>query len=262
MRIQRIFGAIASMALLSSAACTDTAGPNNLDANSALQSLRLALGGVSGTEGPGAAAVNASLGVISPLLDQITVTIDGKSQTMFGLGLRESFPDGTCEEDVFPDPNFPPLPGDCTPMSLGVILFLWQSHSASAPPDRLIVIASDEGTSNFDLESPTSALGLALYLEGTDFWLSTSGTLTSHVVSSGSTCPVSLPVYAKSETCTIATFNEQGTITVESDATSGASAHKTLSIAPQTVDGLWLAITEVQPVSLQSAAPLRGLPRF
>lgn len=140
MRIQRISGVIACAALLSLAACgTDSTGPNNLDANSALQSLRLGLGGISDIEGPSGATVIGSLGVIAPLLDQINVTIDGKSQTMFGLGLRDSYPAGTCEETVFPNPDFPPPPGQCTPMSLGVVLLLWQSHSAGAPPDRLIL---------------------------------------------------------------------------------------------------------------------------
>lgn len=263
MRIQRISGVIACAALLSLAACgTDSTGPNSLDANSALQSLRLGLGGISDIEGPSGATVIGSLGVIAPLLDQINVTIDGKSQTMFGLGLRDSYPAGTCEENVFPDPDFPPPPGQCTPMSLGVVLVLWQSHSASAAPDRLILIAGDEGTANFDFASLTSVPGIAFYLEGTNIWISTSGTLTSHVAASGSTCTVPIPVYAKSATCTLATFNEQGTITVESDPTSATSAHRTLTIASQTLDGVWLAITEIQPASLQSAAPLRGLLRF
>jgi hypothetical protein len=147
-------------------------------------------------------------------------------------------------------------------MSLGVVLVLWQSHSAGAPPDRMILIAGDEGTTDFDFASVASAPGVAFYMEGTSFWLSTSGTLTSHVASSGSTCTVPLPAYAKSATCTLAAFNEQGTITVESDPTSGTSAHRTLTIAPQTVDGVWLAITAVQPISLPSAAPLRGFRKF
>jgi hypothetical protein len=263
MKSHRIARVIASAALLSLAACgSDSTGPNNLDANSALQSLRLGLGGISDIEGPAGATVIGSLGVIAPLLDQINVTIDGKSQTMFGLGLRDSYPAGTCEETIFPDPDFPPPPGQCTPPSLGVVLLLWQSHAALAPPDRLILIAADEGTTNFDFASLTSAPGVAFYLEGDSFWFSTSGTLTSHVTSSGSGCTVPLPVYAKSASCTVASFNEQGTITVDSDPTSATSAHRTLTIAPQTVDGVWLAITEVQPASLRAAAPLHGLLRF
>ena len=122
-------------------------------------------------------------------------------------------------------------------------------------------MAGDEGTTNFDFASITSVPGVAFYLEGTTFYISTSGTLTSHVASSGSTCTVPLPVYAKSATCTLASFNEQGTITVEADPTSPSGAKHTLTIAPQTVDGVWLSITELQPLSLQSAASLRGLLR-
>jgi hypothetical protein len=260
LRVQNI---AACAALLSLAACgSDATGTSNLDANAALQSLRLGLGQISDIEGPSGATVVGSLGVIAPVLDQINVTIDGKVQKMFGLGLRDTYPDGTCEETIFADPDFPPLPGECTPMSLGIVLVLWQSHSAGAPPDRLMLIAGDEGTTDFDFASLASAPGVAFYMEGTSFWLSTSGTLTSHVAGSGSTCAVPLPAYAKSATCTLATFNEQGTITVETDPTSGNSAHRTVTIAPQTVDGVWLAITEVQPISLPLAVPLRAFRKF
>ena len=263
MKIQKISGVIASAALLSLAACgSDSTGPNNLDANSALQSLRLGLGGISDIEGPSGATIVGSLAVISPLLDQITVTIDGKSQTMFGLGLRDSYPAGACTEQIFTDPDFPPPPDQCTPTSLGVVLLLWQSHAASVPPDRLILIATDEGTTDFDFTSIASVPGLAFYMEGTSFWISTSGTLTSHVASSGTTCTVPLPVYAKSATCTLATFNAQGTITVEADPSSPTSAHRTLAIAPQTVDGVWLSVTELQPLSIRSSARPLGLLRF
>jgi hypothetical protein len=261
MRIQRISGVLACAALLSLAACSDSSGPNSLDATSALQSLRLGLGGISDIEGPSGATVVGSLGVIAPLLDQINVTIDGKSQTMFGLGLRDTYPAGACEEEIFSDPDFPPPPGQCTPMSLGVVLVLWQSHSAGAPPDRMILMAGDEGTTSFDFASITSVPGVAFYLDGSNFYISTSGTLTSHVASSGTTCTVPLPVYAKSATCTLAAFNEQGTITVEADPTSPSDAKHTLTIAPQTVDGVWLSITELQPISLLPPAPLRGLLR-
>jgi hypothetical protein len=263
LRIQTLSAVAACAALLSLAASgSDSTGTSNLDANAALQSLRLGLGQISDIEGPSGTTVVGSLGVIAPVLDQINVTIDGKVQRMFGLGLRDSYPAGTCEETIFSDPDFPPLPGECTPMSLGVVLLLWQSHSAGAPPDRLILIAGDEGTTDFDFSSLASAPGIAFYIEGTSFWLSTSGTLTSHVAASGSTCTVPLPAYAKSATCTLATFNEQGTIRVESDPNSTTTAHRTLTIAPQTVDGVWLAITELQPISLPLTAPFRGLRRF
>jgi hypothetical protein len=69
-------------------------------------------------------------------------------------------------------------------------------------------------------------------------------------------------VYAKSATCTLATFNEQGSITVESDPSSPTSAHRTLAIAPQTVDGVWLSVTELQPLGIRASARPLGLLRF
>jgi hypothetical protein len=263
MRIQRISGVLACATLISLAGCgKDSTGPSNLDSASALQSLRLGLGSISDIEGPSGATAVASLGAIAPLLDQVTVDIDGTSRTMFGLVLRESYPAGTCDENVFVDPSFPPPPGVCTPVSLGTALILWQSHAASAPPDRMIFIVGDEGTTNFDFTSTASFPGIAIYIEGPNFLLSSTGTLTSHTVSSGSTCTVPLPPYAKSATCTLATFSEQGSITLESDPGTSGSAHRTLTLAPQSLHGLWLAITEVQPVSLPTALPLFGLRRF
>jgi hypothetical protein len=261
LRLEKISTVLACAGLLALGACgSDSTGPNTLDANAAVQSLRLGLGGISDIEGPSGATVVGSLGVIAPVLDQVTVDIDGKSQSMFALGLRDSYPPGTCEENIFVDPDFPPPPGLCTPTSLGVVLLLWQSHSAAAPPDRLILIAADEGTTNFDFASATSYPGVAFYLEGSTFWISATGTVSSQVASAGSSCTVPLPVYAKSATCSLATFTEQGTITFETDP-SLSTGHRTLTIAPQSFDGVWLAITALQPIS-PAALPVHGLWRF
>jgi hypothetical protein len=142
------------------------------------------------------------------------------------------------------------------------VLLLWQSHSAGAPPDRLILIAADEGTANFDFTSATSFPGVAFYLEGNTFWVSSTGTMSSQVASAGTSCTVPLPAYAKSATCSVATFTEAGTITFETDPDVSPAARRILTIAPQTFDGVWLAITELQPLSLPAAIPLRGLRRF
>ncbi|MEO8911287.1 MAG: hypothetical protein ABI408_13820 [Gemmatimonadaceae bacterium] len=262
MRLIAASRAVACAAILSLAACgSDSTGPANLDSTSALQSLRLGLGPISGIEGPSGATVLAGLNVIAPLLDQINVNIDGKSQTMFAMGLRESFPPGTCEEDVFIDPNFPPPPGACTPMSLGVVLLLWQSHAANAIPDRMIVIGADDGTTNFDF-STASSPGIALYIQGTDFRLSLNGTLTTHTASTGQSCNVPLPPYAKSATCNVATLGEDGMILFDSDPTVQGSVPHTLTISQQSLHGLWLAITGTQPVTLTQPAPIRGLLRL
>lgn len=251
--------AVCAGLLLSLTACGDSSGPSNLDPSAALQSLALGLGPLS--ESPESPALDASFGGIAPLLDQIQVTIDGKSQTMFALGVRESFPLGTCEENVFVISPAPPDP-TCTPMTEGAGVILWQSHSASAPPDRLIVIFGDIGTSNFDfmasLTSTSEALpASAFYMEGeNNVWMSLSGTLTSQVAATNQTCSLPLPPYAKAATCKIATFDEQGSIVFEPfDAFSSIPSTKrlTLTIPRQTLHGLWQNITEIQPVPFMTA---------
>jgi hypothetical protein len=248
-----------AFALLAVTACgSDSTGPSNLDAESALKSLAIGLQQM-GTDGSTATlAMDQSFGGIAPFLNQVNVNIDGSSQTMFGLGLHESFPDGTCWETIFSD-VVPADPATCTPPQLGVSLMLWQSHSASEPPDRIVVLAGDVGTSdfNFDLDSP-NLLGVALYLEGqNNLWVSQSGTLTSAVSASSQNCDIPLPLYAKSGHCNIATFDEQGSIVLNQVndlySINSSGPTKTLMIPRQTLHGLWMAITEVQPIGLTAA---------
>lgn len=246
--------------IISISACGDSTGPGELDSNAALQSLALGMGALAGVESPGSVPVNALFNAIRPILDQVEVTVDGKSQRMFALGLRESFPAGTCVENLFIDPLFPPEPGVCTPPPLGLALILWQSHSASAPPDRLIFIAADVGTSNFDFfstfEAPSDVFpAIAMYVEGEDdVWFSVSGTLTSQVAATSESCALPLPPYAKSGSCNVATFDEQGAITFEelSETSQIPSTNRRLNITipRQTVRGLWQVITETQPFTL------------
>lgn len=245
--------------LVSISACSDSTGPGELDSNSALQSLALGMGALAGVEPAGDVPVAALFDAIAPILDQVDVTIDGKSQTMFALGLRESFPAGTCVENIFIDPSFPPEPGVCTPLPDALALILWQSHSASAPPDRLIFIAADVGTSNFDFDSNLSApmelpTAFAIYLEGEDnVWISLSGALTSQVTATSTPCAIPLPPYARSGSCNVATFDEQGAITFEpfSEFSPIPSTRRlNVTIPRQTVRGLWQVITETQPVTL------------
>ncbi|MDP9206090.1 MAG: hypothetical protein M3P12_11680 [Gemmatimonadota bacterium] len=211
--------------------------------------------------------MDASFGGIAPVLDQIDVSIDGETQTMFALGLRETFPEGTCEEDLF---NFSTLPPDnsvCTPPQLGLAVLLWQSHSASAPPDRLIFIAGDAGTSNFDFftsftsTTPTTDLpAVAIYMQGIDdFWVSLSGTLTSQVAATNQSCGLPLPPYAKAGSCSIATFDEQGAITFEEYSETGPTAKRlNVTIPRQTIHGLWQTITETQAVAFSQMSSSLG----
>ena len=246
-----------------SACGSDSIGPGSIDSNAALQSLTLALQGTGGVGSPTSPDVSTSLGGVAPLLDRVSVTIDGASQGMFALGLRETFPVGTCLEGVFIDPLMPPQSGVCTLPPLGVVLILWQSHSATQPPDRMILIVTEAGTTNFDF-SATSVGGLpavALYIEGQDnIWGSLSGNLTSQVSATSQTCNLPLPPYAKSATCSIATFDEQGSIVFEPFSIDAPSTQRmTIAIPHQTLHGLWQAITEVQAVPLTMNRMTTGL---
>jgi len=255
--------ALSAGCLLSLVACSDSTGPANLNSNAALQSLSLGVAALVDPSSPAAGSLSASLGVIAPMLDKVNVTINGKSQTMFALGTRVSFPDGTCEETLFGLPPDPLDPSACTPPSLGVLLVLWQSHSQTAAPDRIIVIAADEGTTNFDAFSTDLSVfpALAIYLEGQNpdnAMLSDTGTLTSQVVATGASCSLPFPPFAKAATCSIATFDEQGTISFSPVTDTPNPTNTVVTIPRQTLHGLWEAITEVQPVPLTA---LRGFSR-
>lgn len=234
------------------AACGDSSGPGLVDANAALQSLVLGLQGVGGVGTPTTPLADASFGGLAPLLDQVTINIDGKPQGMYALGLRESFPAGTCEEDLFTN-IFPPEPGVCTPPQLGLAVIFWQAHSASEPPDRLLVLIADVGTTDFDILSGVDVLpALALYAEGQDnLWSSLSGTLVSQVSATNQSCNFPLPPYAKSGTCSIATFDESGSIVFEPIDFNVASTQRLNIVIPHTsLHGLWQAVTEVQPIPI------------
>lgn len=261
---KRIVSALGVFAVAFISACgSDSTAPGSVDANGALQSLALGLQGVSGIESPTSPDVSTALSGIAPLLDQVNVTIDGTSRGMFALGLRETYPDGTCEENLYIDPNYPPPPGVCTPPTLGLALILWQSHSATEPPDRMIFVEADAGTSDFDFASSVSeaAPAFAFYIEGTNnFWSSLSGTLTSQVTATSQSCSFPLPPYAKTGTCSVASFDEQGSIGFETFMSDDPNVkHMTMVIPRQTLDGLWLAITEVQSVPFTGNRAVPGL---
>jgi len=255
----RVLPAISTFAVAFMVACgSDSTGPGSVDATAALQSLALGLQTAGGTQDPTAPDLSSSLGMIAPLLSQVSVTIDGASQNMFAFGMRESFPTGTCQETLFVDPLFPPEPGVCTP-PLGLSLILWQSHAASEPPDRMILIVADTGASNFDFGATSFDVGsqaldvlpaFAIYIQGEDnIWGSLSGTLTSQIAGGAQACSIPLPPFAKSGACSIATFDEQGSIVFEPFTLDAPTTQRlTIAIPHQTLHGLWLAISEVQSV--------------
>src|SRR2546423_4212595 len=237
--------------LVSLAACgSDSTGPSTLNATAALQSLALGMG----TEGTSTIYGPSSLASLASQLDQINVTIDGKSQSMFALGLQESYPAGTCIETLIVDPLIVTPPGECTPPPYSFALILWQSHSANAPPDRLALIAGNTGAINFgNLTTlpdaiPNAGTGFAIYTEGqNDVWVSVSGSLMSIVTPTNQSCAVPLPPYAKTGSCSVATFDEQGTINFEPVTGTTTMAFE---IPHQTIHGIWQTITETQTVTL------------
>ncbi len=240
--------AAGSLAIVLMTACgSDSTGPTSLDAASALKSLSIGLNGFGGVT-PAEGEANEVFDAMAPSLSKVNVTLDGASQNMYALGLRESFPAGTCEENVFVDPQFPPTPGVCTPPSLGVAIILWQSHSASEAPDKLILVATDVGAGNFDLAQDNPPI--AIYIQDQDkLFASESGSLTTQVTAGGQSCNVPLPPYAKSGTCTFSTFNAQGSVVLSEFTLNGSSAGSvTLGIPAMTLNGLWINITEVQAV--------------
>ena len=263
-RIVPALGAFLAATIMSGCG-SDSTGPSQVDSNTALQSLALGLrsmGGAGSPTTPGATDANALFGSIQPLLDQVNVTIDGTSRAMFALGLRETFPAGTCEETIFTTLITPP-PGQCTPPALGTAVILWQAHSATQLPDRMIFIATDTGTLNFGIPSTPMAVvpAFAIYLVGgNDLWSSPSGSITSRIAATSATCNFPLPPYAKSGVCNIATFDEQGSIVFEpySLAVPGTQP-TTITVPRQTLHGLWLAISEVQPVPLTANRLIPGL---
>jgi hypothetical protein len=258
--------ALASSALI--AACGDSSGPGSVDAKGALQSLALSVQDGNTAFGsmttPDIAEV---FGGIAPLLTTATVSIDGTNQSMFAMGLRTSFPAGTCEEALFVDPAFPPELGACTPPSLNTVLVFWQSHSANEPPDRLLFIVTDDGmvgfdfsATDFDVTTPTIVNtvfpAFGLYLQGqNDVWASLSGSITTSVASMNQPCNLPAPPYAKSSTCSFAAFDEQAQIVFEPfsfDLTTFSQTptrQMTIAIPRQTLHGLWLSVGEIQPVT-------------
>jgi hypothetical protein len=222
-----------------------------------LQSLALGLQEMGATGTTATLDTDASFGGIAPFLNQVTVNIGGSSQTMFGLAVLETFPPGTCWSNTY---QFTPEdPVTCTPPPLALAVILWQSHSASERPDRMLFIAGDSGKSDFSFDAPTTGLpAVAIYVDGeNDTWVSDSGTLTSAVAGTSQNCTIPLPLYAKSGSCSIATFDEQASIVTTSfnniTGSSPTGPTKTLTIPRQTLHGLWLAISEIQPIGFTAA---------
>lgn len=271
MTIMGLKKACLALTIVALAACGDSTGSGTVSSEDALRSLNRGFG-ESGVLPFGLGA--SSLGGGADL-GKVNVTIDGTSQSMYALGMRMTFPSGTCTEDIFVFSAYPPLPGECTPPPLGVVLVLWQTRSGSRPPDRMIFVSADVGTSDFsffgtDPFDPTvdrtvfPAFALFIDRGGQRVWGSMGGTLTTQVTATNQTCDVTPLPFAASSTCHFATFDEAGQVTFEefdfesSFGTGSAPRTMELVIPRQNILGIWHAITAVKPVVLFPGSALRG----
>jgi len=259
MNVMSLKKACLAVAIVALSACGDSTGSGTVNSEDAMRSLSRGFG-VSGFP----FGLNAtSLGGAD--LGQVNVTIDGTPHSMYALGLRMTFPEGTCEDDIFgfPGEDLPPI--ECSAPPLGVILVLWQTRSGSRPPDRMIFLSADIGTSNFSfLETGEldltvfPAFGFFIDRGGERFWTSTSGTLTTNVTPTSQTCSVTPPPFAASSTCHFATFDEAGQITFEEFVELGPGTPRTveLVIPRQNILGILQTITAVKPISFPPVQPL------
>jgi hypothetical protein len=245
-KVRSLPGATAACAglLLALSSCvTDTLTPTGpFDNAGALQSLVLGIGptGASDIFGPSV----TSLGSLATHLDQISVTINGVSQTMFALGLQENYPAGTCVENLIVTTN---PPGTCTPLPYSLAVILWQSHAANEAPDRLAFLLGNPGTIDFSNAGTGVPGPVGVYFEiGTDIWDSQSGSLTSNVAATNEACVVPIPRYAATGSCSFATFNEAGTINFVPESTT---TPVTIVIPPTTFHGMLQTITAIQPIN-------------
>jgi hypothetical protein len=122
----------------------------------------------------------------------------------------------------------------------------------------MIVIVADAGTSDFNvfdnLYDGTAIPAFAMYMQGENsFWMSLSGSLTSQIAATTQSCGLPLPPYAKAGTCSVANFDEQGSITFEEVSESAIISSAgpigkqlSVSIPQQALHGLWLDVTETQ----------------
>jgi hypothetical protein len=252
---------ILAFAVLGTTACGDSTAPTDLDPTSALHSLSLGIRDVrSGGSGAhyGYMLIEESLEEIAPFMTRMPVIIDGAWQPMYALALHASFPPGTCAETIFNYPYHGYL-HPCSPPDLGVTVVLWQSRSAEAPPDRLVVLTSDVGASDFGAFPDTGFhSGFALYETRDGDWLYRAGMLNSIVTATTTPCDIPLPSYAKSGNCSIAEFDEEGSITFQrTDVPVGTL--QTLTIPRHTIRGLWMEVSEAQPVPATIGFVPRGL---
>ncbi|MDQ2888995.1 MAG: hypothetical protein M3R65_00385 [Gemmatimonadota bacterium] len=251
LRTTRVFAA--AMLVMCVACGSDSGtGPRNptVSAQDALRSL--ASGLASSTGSPSSAILSGSTvaGLSPDVVVQVTVTFDGVPTGMFAVALQTTYPTATCFEQLFPAMSNSMSPAICTPAPQGMAVVLWQTSSATAAPDRLVILYANLGSASFSnldtFDSGTSALpSFALYLDKSGaLSVSSAGTLTSSVRSANQSCSLPLPPFASSATCARVVFTAAGHIAFAADALLGTSGgNHTLDMSATDIGGIVESIT-------------------
>lgn len=217
-----------------------------VSAQDALASLASGLSGTTMTTGGAAALGTASIATITASqVGQATVIVDGKSVQTFALAAQATFPPGTCLEQVVSTLSTTPPRSACTAPPAGLVLILWQTNSATARPDRIVIVYADLGSVTFSGFAALASAGityppLAIYLErGGAISVSSAGSFASSIKGTGQACSLPVPSFATSATCTRATFSTAGHISFTSVPLNGAAAtgSHSLELPPTEVPG-------------------------
>jgi hypothetical protein len=258
-KTSKVGSSLVGVLVLLGACGTDSTGPGgafepvNDDAVQSLilgmQSMPMPMAGVT--------PVSDGFGTIAGRLGDVTVTIDGKSETMHAIGLKTSFAAGLCAEDFAYYPPIPHDPSVCSPALRPLTLVLWQSHSRLERPDRMILITGEAEASDFKpdpLRLGSYVVPLMYFMDGPDhIWRSSSGLLTSSIVSTDQSCSLPLPPYAASATCKMATFDEEGSVVLgQWSYMPQEPAERTVTISRQTLSGVWQHITAVTQIVIST----------
>ncbi|MGI8547853.1 MAG: hypothetical protein ACR2M1_11035 [Gemmatimonadaceae bacterium] len=222
----------------------------SVSAEDALKSLATGLSNTA-TIPSGAALGAASIGSLaSSQVGQVAVVIDGKSVQTFALAVQTTFPGGTCLEQLFATMGSTVPQSTCTSPPTGLMLILWQTGSASVPPDRIVIVYADLGRATFSdfatLGSQTTALpSFAIYMDrGGAISISSGGSFTSSVKGVGQSCSLPLPPFATSATCSRATFTAAGHVSfVPAPFIGSAAGSHSLEIPATDVPGVVENIT-------------------
>ncbi len=261
-RIARLsFGFLIALAACGGDSTSPTA-PAALSSQDALQSLTTGLSTlVQATASTSSSLPIAMLPPISAsqqtLVSQISVTVDDSTVQMFGLAQRIVYPPHSCLEQLIGMVNFAD-PTSCTAPPGAVLLILWQTSSASQPPNRILVISADTGTANFAdqpfvdasfSEGGAFPVGALLWEQNGMVWESSGGSLTSTIMQGDETCTVVLPLFVKAEVCNLGTFTESGDLSfLPIILQRPATGTHTIALSAQAIHGIIQTVTATAPL--------------